>query len=335
LTPKGSTDARALSREEVPSGTRVPDFFIVGHKKSGTTALHAMLSQHPDVFMPRLKEPHFLATDRKARFRNPRGGRLPETLEEYLALFDPAGPDQLTGEASASYLWSQTAAEGIASLAPEARIIAILREPASFLRSQYLQFRRIHFEDQRSMRKAIALDDARREGRKIPARCPYPAMLIYSDHVRYAEQLRRYHARFPREQVLVLIYEEFRADNRGTLREVTRFLGIDQEFAFQELEVNTTSKTMRSQQADDVVRSLTDGGGAASRAARTAMKVLPKGLRRRALGGLRRHLVFGAPPPVDDELMLELRRRFKPEVEAAGEYLGRDLVGLWGYDRLD
>jgi Sulfotransferase family len=330
-----SDPAPILSRQQVPDGMRVPDFFIVGHKKSGTTALHAMLSQHPEVFMPRLKEPHFLATDRKARFANPRGGRLPETLEEYLHLFDPAAADERAGEASASYLWSQTAAEGIASLAPEARVIAILREPASFLRSQYLQFRRIHFEDQRSMRDAIALDDDRREGRKIPAGCPYPQMLIYSDHVRYAEQLRRYHARFPREQVLVLIYEEFRADNPGTLREVTRFLGIDEEFAFEEVEVNTTSKTMRSQGADDVVRSLTDGSGAASRVARAGMKALPKGLRRRTLAGVREHLVFGAPPPVDEGLMLELRRRFKPQVEAAADYLGRDLVALWGYDRLD
>ena len=330
-----SDPAPILSRQGVPDGVRVPDFFIVGHKKSGTTALHAMLSQHPEVFMPRLKEPHFLATDRRARFSNPRGGRLPETLEEYLHLFDPAAAGQLAGEASASYLWSQTAAEGIANLAPEARIIAILREPASFLRSQYLQFRRIHFEDRRSMREAIALDDERRAGRKIPASCPYPQMLIYSDHVRYAEQLRRYHARFPREQVLVLIYEEFRVDNPGTLREVARFLGIDEQFAFEELDVNTTSKTMRSQHADDAVRSLTDGSGAASRAARGAMRALPKGLRRRALGSVREHLVFGAPPPVDDALMHELRRRYRPEVEAAADYLGRDLVALWGYDQLD
>jgi hypothetical protein len=318
-----------------PRGLRVPDFFIVGHKKSGTTALHAMLSQHPEIFMPSLKEPHFFATDRVARFKNPRGAQLPGTLDEYLGLFEPARADQRAGEASASYLWSRTAAAGIAELRPDARIVAILREPASFLRSQYLQFRRIHFEDRRDMRAAIEADDDRRAGRKIPKRCPYPAMLIYSDHVRYTEQLRRYHDRLPRDQVLVLIYEEFRADNVGTVRRVLRFLGVDEDYPIEPLLANPTDRTMRSQSLDETLRSVSLGANAPARAARSLLRVAPRGLRRGAMRAARERLVYSEPPPPDESLMLELRRRFKPEVEAASEYLGRDLVGLWGYDRLD
>src|SRR3954452_9468566 len=89
-----------------PAAQRRPDFFLAGHHKSGTTAMHAMLSQHPQIFVPELKEPHFMATDRRSRFGEPRG--LPATLDEYLALFAPARPEQLAGEASASYLWSHT-----------------------------------------------------------------------------------------------------------------------------------------------------------------------------------------------------------------------------------
>ncbi len=65
------------------------------------------------------------------------------------------------------------------------------------------------------------------------------------------------------------------------------------------------------------------------------MKALtPRRLRHAALRGVQRRVVVGAPPPPDEGLMLELRRRFAPEVEALSEYLGRDLVSLWGYDRL-
>src|SRR5438876_10601316 len=115
--------------------TRKPYFFIVGHAKSGTTALYEMLRDHPQIYTPELKEPWFFATDMRVRFQPSIGGRPPQTLEEYLRLFREAKPGQRIGEASSSYLWSRTAASGIAQLSPDARIIAILREPASFLYS--------------------------------------------------------------------------------------------------------------------------------------------------------------------------------------------------------
>src|SRR5256885_14863107 len=127
-----------------PAAARVPDFFIVGHAKSGTTALYEMLRQHPQIYMPDHKEPWFFARsnphpqtegERSIAFT----GRRMETLEDYLALFAAAKADQLLGEASTSYLWSTTAAKAIADVQPTARIIAILREPASFLRSLHLQ----------------------------------------------------------------------------------------------------------------------------------------------------------------------------------------------------
>ena len=95
------------------------------------------------------------------------------------------------------------------------------------------------------------------------ARSHLPQLLQYSDHVRYADQLRRYHDRFPPEQVLVLIYEDFRDDNDGTLREVLRFLEIDEDHPLERVNVKQTTTTMRSQQLDDLVLSLTLGRSAA------------------------------------------------------------------------
>src|SRR5207245_4635600 len=83
-----------------------------------------------------------------------------------------------------------------------------------------------------NLRKAVSLDEARREDRRIPKSSYWPSALIYSDRVRYVEQLRRYHAVFPREQVLVLIYEDFRRDNEAIVRRVLQFLEVDDSHPF-------------------------------------------------------------------------------------------------------
>ncbi len=316
-------------------GARVPDFFIVGHHKCGTTALYEMLRRHPQIFMPRIKEPRFLASDMRSRFQQARGQALPETLEEYLALFASAGAGQRAGEATPSYLFSATAAANMARLAPSARSVAILREPASFIRSLHMQLLRSHVETEQSLRRAIELEPDRAEGRHVPRRSHLPQLLRYSEHVRYVDQLSRYHAVFAREQMKVLIYDDFRRDNEGSVREVLRFLEVDDSLPFETLEVKQTERTIRSQGLDDVLRTVTVGRSRTSSLARSAVKtVTSRSLRHAAFRTARRRGVFADVPPADEELMGELRVRFKPEVVALSEYLDRDLVALWGYDAL-
>ena len=155
---------------------RTPDFFIVGHHKSGTSALYEMLRGHPQIFLSSLKEPRYMASDMRERFSQPRERRHPQTLEEYLTLFADARLDQRAGEASATYLWSHTAASRIAQLQPAARIVAILREPASFLHSLHLTYLRAHVESEKDFRTAMSLEAARREGRRIPRRSHLPRL---------------------------------------------------------------------------------------------------------------------------------------------------------------
>jgi Sulfotransferase domain len=287
-----------------------------------------MLKRQPRVYMPSLKEPQFFASEMRTGAR-PRG--LPDTLEDYLSLFDGARADQLIGEASPSYLRSHTAAAEIAEVAPAARIIAILREPASLLRSVHLQFLQSGIETEYDLRKALALEEDRRQGRNLPRHGFWPQALRYSEHVRYVEQLRRYHAQFSSENVLVLIYDDFRAGNVATVHTVLRFLGVDHPAPVRALEANPTVRA-RSQAAHELMHAVTVGRGPISRSVKAAAKALtPRVPRRRLLGALRRRLVYGAPPPVDEELMSELRRHLKPEVVALSAYLSRDLVSLWDY----
>lgn len=285
----------------------------------------AMLRTHPDVYMPSTKEPSFFVPEIR---------RHPDTLETYLSLFAPALPHQRTGEASPSYLWSRTAAERIAEARPDARIIAILREPASFLRSLHLELLRIQAETEKSFRKAIALEDRRAEGKSIPRNSTRPMFLAYSEHVRYVEQLQRFHAVFPREQILVLIYEEYRADNAGTVEQVLRFLGVEDALEVASVQANPTPE-IRAPNVDALVRSLYLGRGPLSRLGKKAVKAITtNSLRRQALA-VQRSAQLGRPSSVDEALMLDLRRRFKGEVIRLSDYLEHDLVKLWGYDQLD
>ncbi len=328
----------------VAQQTRMPEFFIVGHAKCGTTALWEMLRRHPQIYMPyadgiRGKEPWYFAREnpnpqttgeRSIEFT----GRREMSQEQYLALFEGAGPGQLRGEASTSYLWSTCAAERIAQARPDARIIALIREPASFLRSLHLQLLSNRTESERDFRKAVELDQPRREGRHIPARSYWPAALIYSDRIRYVEQLRRYEEHFGRERMLVLIYDDFRRENEQTVRSVLRFLGVDDTHPIEPIEANPTV-AVRSVRLDNLRRELGAGRNPALRVLRdTLMRLTSPALRKRLLYPLQRRVVYRDPPPPDEQFMLELRQRFKGEVEALSEYLDRDLVSLWGYDRL-
>jgi hypothetical protein len=314
---------------------RVPDFFLAGHPKCGTTALYEMLRAHPQIFMPEVKEPRYFASDMRQRFQPRRSGALPATLEEYLALFAPAAAAQTVGEASPTYLVSHTAAGLIAEVQPQARIVAILREPASFLRSLHLQLVQSHVESVKDLGKAISLERERRQGKRIPRRSHRPQSLQYSEHVRYVEQLRRYEELFPREQILVLIYDDWRSENEQTLRRVLRFLGVDDNASIAVKDVNPTV-LVRSQPLEEMMNAVSTGRGPISRAAKAAVKtVAPQRLRREAFRAIRQNVVLGEPKPPDAALMLELRRRFKGEVEALSAHLERDLTKLWGYDAID
>jgi hypothetical protein len=158
---------------------------------------------------------------------------------------------------------------------------------------------------------------------------------LYADRIRYVEQLRRYHDAFAPEQVLVLIYDDFRRDNERTVRDVLRFLDVDDGVALDPVEANPTVR-LRSRRLHDALLSVAVGDGVAARTASTLVKSLTsRGVRRRALQATRQRVLYADPRPPDEGLMIELRRRFKPAVVELSEYLGRDLLSLWDYGRVD
>ncbi len=183
-----------MRRGRPPHSLRIPDFYIVGHPKSGTTALYEMLRRHPEIFMSELKEPRFFAADLRPRFQAHGAGEHPQTIEQYAALFADAAPEQRAGDASPSYLRSRVAAAEIARVRPDARIVAVLREPAGFLRSMHLEMVQNRVEDELDLRRALDAE-ALPAAESAEGGLPTPPELRYTDRVRYVEQLRRYHER--------------------------------------------------------------------------------------------------------------------------------------------
>jgi hypothetical protein len=284
-----------------------------------------MLRRHPQIYMPDLKEPRYFASDLRPQFEPRSSGIAPRTWDDYLDLFEAAQPEQRVGEASPAYLRSSVAAEAIAAAQPDARCIAILREPASFVRSLHLQLVQEHAEPEKDLRRALANEERFVDGHRV---------LRYSDHVHYVDQLRRFHAVLPPEQVLVLIYDDFRRDNAATVRRVLRFLEVDDTIPVEVKDANPTVR-VRSLQLDSFVRGLYGGGGPVSRGLGATVKALtPTRLRRGAARAFRHRVVYGSPQPADERVMSELRARYRPEVVALSEYLSRDLVAMWGYDSL-
>ncbi len=316
-----------------------PSFFIVGHSKSGTTALAHFLGQHPGLFLSEPKEPNYFCPEfcrvtgqtgdaRRSAFR-------PRTEAEYLALFDPARPDQRCGEASAAYLYAPSSAARLHAFDPDARIVMLFREPVSFLHSYHLQLLKnpvTEGETERDLGAAIRLEPNRRRGAAIPEGCAIPEMLYYTtDRLHYDVHYDRYAAVFPPEQILALLYEDFRDDNAGTVRRVFDFLGVDASFEPELGEHNTGGVTVRSKRAQRLLHGLTTGRGAFAFVKPVVKALVPRSLRRRATRASYQKIVFAPAPSVPPDVAARIREAARPHVEALGERLGHDLLSRWGY----
>lgn len=207
-----------------------PTLFVIGAAKAGTTALDEYLRQHPALFMSPVREPnHFAFPGGPVPYRGHDGGPAPMARTSvtdpaaYRALFADAPPGAVVGETSPAYLYVPGTAERIAEAVPDARIVVILRDPVERAFSAYQHLLREGREPE-SFEVALTL-----EADRIAA--GWGILWRYVDAGRYAAQLERYLAVFPRERILVLLHDDLVADAARTCREVFRFAGVDPDVA--------------------------------------------------------------------------------------------------------
>ena len=197
----------------------LPDFLILGAQKAGTTALYAYLRWHPQIAGPSFKEVSFF--DRHYA----RG-------ERWYRAHLPITRNGVVGEASPSYLFHPLAPSRVAQMLPSVRMIALLRDPVDRAFSHY-QHEVALGREQLSFENALAREDERMQG-ELERMLRDPAYFshawwnyTYAARGRYAEQLERWFAAFPPEQLLVLLSDDLAADTAGTYRRVLDYLGVE------------------------------------------------------------------------------------------------------------
>ena len=251
---------------------RLPNFFIVGAQKSGTTSLHHYLGKHPDVFMSAVKEPHFFAHLGRMGEPLPSGllfsARLVYTWDDYRKLFERSDGAVAVGESSTGYLSSHQAPAAIREHIPHAKIIALLRHPIDRAYSNYLMNRVHGAEPLRSFEDAFAAEQGRRDAGWPAGKHDYFSLGLYG------EALSRYYAVFPADQIRVFAYEELRDDAKGLVETVFAFLGVEPSQPVDASEKLLVAQTPpRSQRIDRLIHSR-------SRALSVAKSVVPGAVRR-------------------------------------------------------
>ena len=283
----------------------LPNFFLIGANKAGTTSVHQYLKAHPDVYMSSPKEPSYW------HFGNEVAdvGRYAEAMitdrAEYEALFDGVRGETVIGESSTTYLQSARAPDRIHAEIPDARFLAILRDPSDRAYSAYCMHVAKGFEP---------IDDF---DAALTENLNGGTWRHYIGMGRYADGLQRWFDRFGRDRVKVFLFEDLGRSSDEVLRETFTFLDVDPDFR-PDLSRRANVTTF---QRSAVVGRLTKGSSRTKTALRS---VLPSGLRadlkRRATQWNAR-----TPGPLTAEARARLVEVYSEDIERTEALIGRDL----------
>ncbi|WP_353686678.1 sulfotransferase [Thermodesulfovibrio sp. 3462-1] len=215
-----------ISNTKIMKTNKIPNFFIVGAQKAGTTSLYEYLKEHPEIYMSPVKEPHYFAKDldyENMRRDMKRTTIFIRTLEEYLELFNGVKNEKAIGEASPSYLYSKVAAYEIKKFNPDAKVIMILRDPVERAYSHYLMNLRDGLTSEKDFIKEVLSD------LKKPKK-GWGISHLYIELGLYYEQVKRYLDTFPKDNVKILLYEDFKLNTYEVIKDIFSFLGVENNF---------------------------------------------------------------------------------------------------------
>ena len=295
----------------------LPNFLVIGAGRSGTTSLHHYLGQHPDIFLPSVKEPNYFSL---ANETNPLNDRRDYWLlqnsvvesDAYEALFDAASGETALGEVTPSYLHHPHAPQRITELIPDIKLIAILRNPVDRAYASYISRLGNGWETRTEFGDAI-----QEEERRIRENVP---LGIYNNRNvgNYATHLNRYFDLFHRGQIRIYVFEEFICDSQTVLRDIFSFLGVDNEFRPDTSTRHNPSALIRN----PVLRQLWRRSTSLRQWVRPFFSVR---VRHSAFQWLHRHTY---KPTFPAELRSELAEYYRPEIKELERLLDRDL-SLW------
>ncbi len=282
----------------------LPNFLCVGAQKSGTTKLHSMLRNHPEIYLPRIKEPHFFDNEKKYA----RGLKWYE--EKY---FSEWKGEKAVGEITPAYMYFDKVPKRIKeNLGKDIKFIFLLRNPVDRAYSQYWMSVRLCFEN-KSFKEAILLEEKRlkdlgpEKGRRF----------AYIKGGFYDEQIKNFLKFFQKEQMLFITFEEFTKDMKLSLEKICEFLGVSTkvEFPRPEEKVNQNSipriKLLHTLTNDRKISKFLFPNRKVRRFVRNWVNSW--------------NLKPYEPPPMDRELKEKLIRIFKPHIYELEKIIEKDL----------
>ena len=201
---------------------REPNFIVAGAPRCGTTALYAYLSEHPQIFMSKVKELNYFSKDfpnmQKVAFQSD---------DDYFQSFAEATDEHIgIGEASPFYLFSEVAFDDMYATLPNAKLIVSLRNPVDFIQSYHRLNLSLLRESEDNLQKAWALQGERKLGKSLPKNLREPALLIYGELGKFSKYIEKLFATYPREQIKVILLDDLHADTKAVYEDILVFLEI-------------------------------------------------------------------------------------------------------------
>lgn len=291
--------------------TKKPNFFIVGAPKCGTTALYEFLRGHPDIYVPTtVKEPHYFSSE--INFISD---------DEYASLFAQWDYEKMAGEASTSYLSSNTAYKKIKAFNPKAKTIIMLRNPVDMIYSLYHELRFAGWEDKTSFEEALAAEEKRQEAFDTAPENNPLFHLLYRKTANYSEHVKKYFDTFAKNNILVILYDDFQRDNAAEFKRVLTFLKVDNSYRPISFNTHNVNKKARF----PVLMKLAYQGPNYWR--HILKTVIPIRSLRRYLGSkfMQANTVETQRLPMSPKLKKKLRQEFTPEIKKLEVLLKRDL----------
>jgi Sulfotransferase family len=235
----------------------LPDFFVVGAPKAGTSALHSALDRHPELFMSKVKEPKYFMCDGPPPRRGGPGDAhsYREWIWErsrYEALFDGATPRMLWGESTPFYLASVDALSRIEASVPHAKLIAVLRDPIDRAYSNWAHMWADGLETIPDFLSACAEEEGRIDAGWAP-------IWRYKSTGLYGKQIQDLYKLFPREQVYLLRYKNLVDNPTEVINGICRFLGVSEDLVY-ELPASNVGSYVPVSGPNQVIRASIRGG---------------------------------------------------------------------------
>jgi len=285
----------------------LPTFIVIGVAKAGTTSIYRYLDQHPDVFMYPEKGTNYFGYEDARDWKWEDEGEPPllrhfrvQTFEDYEAAFAGASGEHAVGEVSPQYFRSPSAAERMHAELPDVKVIVSLRNPAERAFSGYLM----------------------RIRRGEPVNSPEEDLVADSSHVRegfYYRRMKRFYDAFPREQVKVLLFDDFKRDPTQVMAEIFSFIGVDPTFRPDTEARHNPASVPRSRLLNRLLYQ--------PAMIRTVKAVLPERLHGSAKK--MREVNLENPPTMSPELRSRLLDLYREDIVSLEELVQKDLSSVW------